>query len=191
MTDLEKEYGGALTELARDEHLEDRILEDVRVLRTVLTENRDYVKFLLSPNIAIGERLGAIDKAFAAFHPFTRNFIKIMTEQGYAAYLVGCCTEYEAAYNRDHGIVVAEVCSAVQLTKDQQTRLQASLEKRSGKKVELHCSVDPSLLGGLKVTLDGELLEGSVRGKLNTIRSRLSDAELETGTEGAGYGSET
>ena len=68
---------------------------------------------------------------------------------------------------------VAEVRSAVALTADQQSRLAAALERATGKSVNLKVVVDPSVLGGLVATVGDEVIDGSVRTRLDQVKSRL------------------
>ena len=68
---------------------------------------------------------------------------------------------------------VAEVRSAVALTDDQQTRLKAALANATGKQVTLKVVVDPSILGGLVATVGDTVIDGSVRTRVDQLKSRL------------------
>ena len=68
---------------------------------------------------------------------------------------------------------VAEVRSAIPLTTDQQDRLAAALANATGKQVEVKVVVDPSILGGLVATVGDTVIDGSVRTRLDQIRSIL------------------
>ena len=69
--------------------------------------------------------------------------------------------------------VVAEVRTAVELTPDQQTRLAAALANATGKNVSLKPIVDPSVLGGVLATVGDTVIDGSVRTRLEQLKSRL------------------
>ena len=68
---------------------------------------------------------------------------------------------------------VAEVRSAIPLTADQQDRLAAALANATGKQVEVKVVVDPSVLGGLVATVGDTVIDGSVRTRLDQIKSLL------------------
>ena len=68
---------------------------------------------------------------------------------------------------------VAEVRSAVALTADQLTRLAAALANATGKQVNLKVVVDPSVLGGLVATVGDTVIDGSVRTRIDQLKSRL------------------
>jgi F-type H+-transporting ATPase subunit delta len=76
-----------------------------------------------------------------------------------------------AASSKD--LEVAEVRSAVALTGDQQERLKAALANATGKNVNLKVVVDPAVLGGLVATVGDTVIDGTVRTRLDQLKSRL------------------
>ena len=68
---------------------------------------------------------------------------------------------------------MAEVRSAVALTDDQRERLAAALANATGKQVELKVVVDPSVLGGLVATVGDTVIDGSVRTRLDQLKTLL------------------
>lgn len=178
MSELTVEYGGALAELSFEEKIEDEILAQTRAISAILAENPAYVKFLASPAVTREERLAAAEEAFSDVHPYLKNFIKMMTERGYAGEISACFDEYEKTYFSNKHISVALVESAVTLSDEQKKKLVEKLEKKLGVKIELKCSVDASVIGGLKVTIDGKLYDGSVKGRLDDIRRTLADTTI-------------
>ena len=67
----------------------------------------------------------------------------------------------------------AEVRSAVALTEDQRNRLAAALANATGKQVELKVIVDPAVLGGLVAQVGDTVIDGSIRSRLDQIKSLL------------------
>jgi len=68
---------------------------------------------------------------------------------------------------------VAEVRSAVALTSDQQDRLRAALANATGRNVNLKVVVDPAVLGGIVATVGDTVIDGTVRSRLDQLKSRL------------------
>ena len=68
---------------------------------------------------------------------------------------------------------VAEVRVAVPLTEDQQHRLAAALTNATGKQVNLKVVVDPSVLGGIVATIGDTVIDGTVRTRIDQLKSRL------------------
>ncbi len=65
---------------------------------------------------------------------------------------------------------IAEVRSVIELTPDQQTRLATALASATGKEVEIKVIIDESVMGGLVVQVDDEVIDGSVRTRLKQLR---------------------
>ncbi len=63
--------------------------------------------------------------------------------------------------------------SAIPLTEDQEARLAEALNKATGKKVHLHVVVDPSVMGGLVASVGDTVIDGTVRERLNQLKSLL------------------
>ena len=79
----------------------------------------------------------------------------------------------EAAAQRRRQLV-AEVTSAVPLSQAQRDRLAASLQRLYGREIRLNIDIDPGVVGGLRVRVGGEVIDGTVSGKLDEARRRLA-----------------
>lgn len=75
---------------------------------------------------------------------------------------------------RRRGLVIADVTSAVELTKAQQQRLIKALAKRTGHDVELHLEVDPEVIGGLRILVDERLYDNTTRSALKALRTQIA-----------------
>ena len=179
MTQAANTYAQALYDLAKEEGLGGRILEELSVLKTVFTENPQYSKLLSAPDLSKQERCGILDEAFRGkVHPYVLNFMKILTEKGYIRQFPDCCRAFCGLYNEDNGILVVKAISAVVLTQAQKQKLTAKLEAITGKKIDLQCSVDAAQLGGLRLNYDGMQVDGTVKTKLDAIGKLLKNTVL-------------
>ena len=68
--------------------------------------------------------------------------------------------------------------SAAELSETQKERLQQTLEQRTGKTVQLQCSVDPTVLGGVRLDYDGMRIDGTVQTRLDALGRLIQDAVL-------------
>ncbi len=179
MTRVGSEYAQALYSLAKDEGLSERLLDETRLLRQVLSENPDYLKVLSAPNLSKQERCAALDECLRGrVHPYLLNFAKILTEKGYARHMIECCDAYEALYNEDCGILTVTAVTAVPLTGEQSERLCAKLQQMTGKRISMSNSVDPACLGGVRLDYDGKRVDDTVRHRLDALASLLHNTML-------------
>ena len=138
MTRTAKTYGGALYDLAQEEHLEDALLADLAGVRAVLDENPDYLRLLCTPSVPKEERRGLLDEAWRGnVHPYVLNFMKLLCDNGTLRELSGCAQEYRRRYNAAHDILEVRAVTAVALRPELLDKLRAKLEAQARRS---HCS---------------------------------------------------
>ncbi len=174
MSDAVKEYARALYEIAEEENKEELYLSEIRSVRSVFEQNPEYAALLGAVNISASVRLSLLCECFEGkIEEHILSFMSLLCQRSRVTEIVSCFNEYEAIFNKKHGIATALVRSAAQLTDEQRAALIARLESVSGKKVTLKTTVDPSLIGGMRVELDGKLYDGTVRGSIDTMKRDL------------------
>ena len=179
MNEVAAVYGQGLYALARDEALEKTILEQLLALDTAFAGEPEYLKLLSSHNLPKQERVALLDQNFRGqVHTYVLNFLKLLTEKGYIRHYPACCKVYRQAYNQDMGILDVEAVSAIALSDAQKQRLTEKLAAITGKKIDLQCRVDASLLGGIRLSYDGLQVDGTVQGRLETMGKALKNTVL-------------
>ena len=179
MTEIAKMYGGSLYDLAAEEGLEPRILGELDEAAAILKGDPAYLHLLSIPSIPKKERCALLDEAFRGqIHPYLLNFLKILCEKGTLRELPGCARAYRIRYNAAHGILEATAISAVALTKEQTARLQEKLEAVTGKQIDLKTKVDPAVLGGIRLDIEGTELDGTVQNRLASLRNNIAAATI-------------
>ena len=179
MTEAATTYGQAMYDLAREENLAKELLAELTALCQSFEGEPDFIRLLSSPNIPKEERVRILDDSFRGkLHPYVLNFLKVLTEQGYMRHFTGCCRVYRQQYNLDNGIVPVTAYTAVPLTDELREKLTAKLSFVTGKTIELDCRIDPETLGGVRLDFDGKQVDGTVRRRLEDIRSILKNTVL-------------
>ena len=102
-----------------------------------------------------------------------RNFIHVLLEGDRITLLPYIESAFAALRNTAEGVANAEIVSAIALTERQVAELKAALEKRFGKKIETTVSVDPSLIGGARIVVGDQVVDGSIAGKLEAMATQL------------------
>ena len=175
MREICKEYAAALFALGCECGEESALMSDLETMRSLFEQNGDYAVLLSSPAIPLGERLCAVRAALEGhFFEHAVSFVLLLCEKGHARSFDACVTEYRRLLDERNAVVVARVRSAVELTDGQKAALKAKLEKTSGASVTLQCTVDPSLIGGVAVEMDGRIMDGSVRRRLQRIKEVMN-----------------
>ena len=179
MTRTAKLYGGSLYDLAREESIEKDILEQLQEVRDIFRENPDYIRLLSEPSIPLKERCALVDESLGAdAHKYLVSFIKLLAEKGHLGEFSMCCDVFEERYDADNDIRKAVVTSAAPLSESQKDALKQQLEKLSGKTVVMELKVDSSLVGGIRVMMDGRVMDGTISGRMKELSRRISEVTL-------------
>lgn len=103
-----------------------------------------------------------------------KNFVAMLAENGRLTLLPEIGTQFHALKNAQEGAADAEIASAFELSEAQVKELVALLEKRFGRKLNPSVAVDKNLIGGVRVVVGDEVLDTSVRAKLQQMRVVLA-----------------
>ena len=175
MTDVGKEYGAALFMLACETGEQAQYAEALEAVKTQFAETPDYPAFLASPSIPQSERLGAIEAAFASHLPEqVVSFLQLLCEKGRMECFGSAVAEYNALLNAWNHAFEAQVTCAAELTAEEKEQLRAKLESIYGGTVRMAYTIDPSLLGGVIVEIDGNIMDGSLRRRLRDVKEVMS-----------------
>ena len=179
MTETARMYGGSLYDLAAEEGLDERILGELDGVTALLNGDAEYLHLLSIPSIPKKERCALLDEAFRGqVHLYVLNFMKLLCEKGALRELPGCARAYRIRYNAAHGILEATAITAIAMTAAQTEQLRQKLETITGKKIDLATKIDPSVLGGIRLDIEGTELDGTVQNRLATLRRNIAAATL-------------
>jgi F-type H+-transporting ATPase subunit delta len=137
--------------------------------------NPDVQAFAANPNVSHAQLADAL--ASLVKSPLTleaKNFISMLTESGRIVLLPEIGTQFHALLNARVGAADAQIHSAFELSGDQLAQLTAMLEKKFGCKLNPTVTVDSSLIGGVRVVVGDEVLDTSVRAKLQQMHVALT-----------------
>ena len=137
--------------------------------------NPDVQAFAANPNVTdtdMAATLAALVKS--PMTPEANNFVRMLVENGRVSLLPEIGEQFQVLKNADAGAADAEITSAFEISNAQVAQLVASLEKKFGRKLNPTVSVDPALIGGVRVVVGDEVLDTSVRAKLQQMHVALA-----------------
>lgn len=179
MTRTAKTYGGALYDLAAEEGRAGRILQEMKALCDAFAQEPEYVYLLATPSLSKEERCKILDESFRGkIDGYLLNFMKILCENGTIRQFSGCAQEFRRRYNEDNGILEVRAVTAIPMNDALTQKLKDRLTAVTGKRIELSCQVDPACLGGVRLEMDGQQLDGTVQTRLDNIRRQLAQTVL-------------
>ncbi|MFN3943961.1 MAG: F0F1 ATP synthase subunit delta [Allosphingosinicella sp.] len=164
-------YATALFELARDEQQLETVGASLQALRQALGESPELRELTTSPLVGRDAAVQAIGAAARTMglDPLTANFLGVLAQNRRLAQLPAIVRAYNLLAARHRGEITAEVTSAHPLTDDQVRALKTNLKARTGQDIAVDLSVDPAILGGLVVKIGSQMIDSSIRTKLDTL----------------------
>lgn len=135
--------------------------------------NPDVRAAVGNPNLTPDQVYGLFAAATGDLPTEMQNFVRVLIENGRLGQLPEIRDLFEALKNEREGVVDAQITTAYPLDKGQLAALVAELEKRFKRKVKPQVNVDPGLIGGVRMQVGDEVIDGSVRGKLAAMSAAL------------------
>jgi F-type H+-transporting ATPase subunit delta len=168
-------YASALFGLARDERQIDAVGRSLDALASALADSPEFAALVASPLVSRDDAA----KAFSGLgpqlglDPITTNFLGVLARNGRKRELGKIIRAFKRIAADHRGEISAEVTSAHPLNDDQVEALKAQLGKRAGRDVTIDAQVDPDILGGIVIKLGSEMIDASIRTKLNRLTSAM------------------
>jgi F-type H+-transporting ATPase subunit delta len=168
---LSGRYATALFELARDAKTIDTVEASLANVRAALEQSDEFARLVASPLVSRKDAAASVAASAAAMgiDSTTKNFLGVLAENRRLAQLPAIIRAFRTLAADYRGETTAEVVSAHPLSASQVDALKQQLRTRIGRDVSVDLSVDPALLGGLVVKIGSQMIDSSIRTRLNTL----------------------
>lgn len=169
------QYANALADIAMAQGAEPAVQQLVG-FGALYAESAELRNFLASPAATKEAKHRVIEKLLerVGVSKIVRNFLFVVVDHQRTHILPEIIAAFQDVIRQRQGIAEAQVSSAVELTKAQKAEMEFTLEKMTGKRVEAKFLLEPGLLGGAIVRVGDTVYDGSLRGRLNELRARLT-----------------
>lgn len=170
-------YARALFDLSLEEKAIDATEADLGRIEAIMNESEDFMRLVKSPVFTSDEQLAAVSALLdkANIEGIVGNFVRVVTSNRRLFSLPGIIKAFRKILSIHRGEQVAEVTSAQPLSNDELEALKASIKDALGKDIAIDAKVDPELLGGLVVKVGSQMIDSSVRTKLNSLKIALKE----------------
>lgn len=172
---LSSRYATSLIEVAHQSGALASIEKDMASLQSALASSAELNALLGNPVYSKAQQMAALQgiASKAGFHPLVLNFLGVLSKNGRLAALTGILVAFFKEMERRHGVLEAKVVSAVPLSEVQQKALADNLSRNTGKQIRLAMSLDPSLLGGMVVTVGSRMIDDSLKTRLAQLKQAM------------------
>ena len=167
-----RRYAQAVFQIALETKELDRWQADLQTLAGALLST-DIIAALESPKISFEDKSRLLEK-LRDIDPMALNLIRLLILKNSVSITGEIAAEYERLLNAYRGVQKARVVTAVAIDEIEKTRMEQELGALVGAKIVLEPEVDPGILGGVVARIDGKLIDGSTRTRLENLRRSMA-----------------
>ena len=172
-TEVARRYAEALYELAVETESVDSVKDAFRALVDDLKETPDLVRYLSHPMVLRDRKVALVEEVFADVPEILENLLRLVIHNQREAYLDLIYEEYLVVEADATGVSRVRVTTATVLEDDERSRLVERLSEAMGTRVRLEERLDERLLGGARLETDGKVIDGTLKARLDRLRSLL------------------
>lgn len=173
MAKLKERYASVLLEISLENSTLKRDLEQAIMIRDIIDDD-DVKTFLVNPHISDLAKRQLFHKAFSEkINWHLMSFLYLMVRNNLESLIIAVLDEYITAIKRRLGMIEAKVVSAIELTDKQIESIHKVLSKKINMDVEIKAKVDPGIIGGFYIVVDGRIFDSTVRTELNNMKESL------------------
>lgn len=172
---VNERYANSLYQLALEDDKTVVIMSQFETIVQAVMQAPEFLDMLSAPSIAFAEKAQVIKKCFEGkVDIYMLNFLLLITEKRRVAGLIEMQQAYKMRYYDDNGVCEVKVTTAIALNGELEQKMQAKLEKITGKKVVMIKNVDASILGGVVLEVGTQQIDTSVQTRLQDLAHKMT-----------------
>lgn len=171
---IARPYAGAAYRLAKESGAQGLWSQRLQRL-ALIAQDKEMTEVMTNPRLSTEQVAELFISLSADSDAILANFVRTLAENRRLALLPEISRLFELAKSQEEGVQEAVVYSAFPIDDAQVAALLQQLEPRFGTRLTARVEVDPSLIGGVRVTVGDQMLDASVRGKLDAMAVALNN----------------
>ena len=177
---VSKVYGDALFELAIEEDRLDAVWDEVRAISRALTENPDFLPTLRHPDMSMEKKQDLLKEVFGkSLSADVMGLLDVMVRKNRIGELPKVLDYFDEKAKERQKIGVVEVRTPIELSAEERKKVESRvLEVTDFASLEMNYKVDKTLLGGMVIRIGDQVLDNSIRSKLEAMSRQLSAVRL-------------
>ena len=174
-----RRYAEAFFSIAQEQNKVDQYQQELEKLVQIIEETENLKEYLAHLLVPANEKKEIVAKIFSdQISSTTLNFLNILIDKRREAYITAIALEYRDMADESRNIAKADLIAAQDVSEEDVKMLAEKLSASMGKTVQLKVSVDPSLLGGVKIRLGDQIIDGTVAKKLAMLKEQLKQVKI-------------
>jgi F-type H+-transporting ATPase subunit delta len=149
------------------------VRDELVAVAGALKANPALLDALSNPGVPAANKKAIFSAVFQGLSSPLPRLFEMLIEAARVELLPEVVRRYRDEWNTRNNVHTARIVTAIALDDDARQRLQKAIEAAVSGSVEMEIRTDPSLVGGLKVEVDGHMFDGSVKARLKALRQHL------------------
>jgi len=167
-------YGTALYEAAKETGKVELIMKEAEEVLEIFKQEPELFDFINYPAISAVEKKDVLEKIFGGkISEELLNFICILIDKRRSLGFEKMIKVYKKLVDKEEGLSYGIVYSVKPLTEERMKELEEEASKLFNYNVRLTNEIDPKLMGGIKLKVEGKLIDASIRTKFDQLGSQI------------------
>jgi F-type H+-transporting ATPase subunit delta len=168
-------YAKSLIDLAVETKQLEEVANDMRLIKKVCKENREFVILLESPVVKTDKKMAIFKSVFQGkISVTTQTFLDLIARKRREGYIDDIAYAFDEQYKTFKNITTAYITTAIPLDAAAKAKVIDIVKKNVTGEVELIEQIDKNLIGGFILTVNGKQVDTSIKRKLNNLRKDFS-----------------
>jgi ATP synthase F1 delta subunit len=176
MEEIAAVYARSLFEVAKEQDKLDAIRSQLGEFADAMHADRELQVFFFSPYFSTQEKQDGLDRAVTGADPILINFLKLLIENHRMPVIFRVRRGYDELWEQENRLLPVQITSAVALDAATVSQIGARIAEQTGQRVDLSATVEPDILGGIVVRVGNQVLDASVRNRLEQLRKQVARA---------------
>jgi F-type H+-transporting ATPase subunit delta len=176
MEEIAAVYARSLFEVAKEQGKLDEVREQLGQFADAMQADRELQVFFFSPYFSTPEKEDGLDRAVTGADDTIVNFLKLLIENHRMPVIFRVRRGYDELWEEENKLLPVQVTSAVELDQATVKQIGDRIAEQTGQRVDLSATVEPDILGGIVVRVGNQVLDASVRNRLEQLRKQVARA---------------
>ena len=163
-------YAKALLSSAKEAKVEEQVYSEMTTLDSAFAQIQLLKQAMTNPTLTKEDKIKLLNSVFNnKASKLTKGFINLVVENGREDYFHRIALSFQELYRKDKNIVVTHLTTAIELDEPLKKKIINSVEEQENSKVELRTEVNPDIIGGYILDIDGKRLDASIIRQLSKL----------------------
>jgi len=167
-------YARSLFAVAQEQHKLDTVRDQLGQVADAIAGDRDLQTFFFSPYFSTVEKEEGLKKALVDVDETVLNFLELLIEKHRMPAIMRIRRVFDRLWERENKVLPVQITSAVSLDPSVVSQLGDRIGEQTGQRVELTASVEPDILGGIVLRVGNQILDASIRNRLEHLRRQVA-----------------